>query len=332
MKPTSRLLAIFAAISPSLAAPLSLEALHDRVDFDPPPGGDVTILNYALTLEYLERKFWQDGLAKFNDESFLKAGFWKGFYEELQEIYADEQDHVSFFSDFLGDAAIKEPTFSFPYSSARDFVSLASVLEGVGVSAYLGAAGAIADKTYLGAASSILTVEARHSSFLREALHTPIAGKPYDTPLDFKAVYSLAAQFITGVPGGGGPALPFSAFPPLTAVPLNGTGPVIAGSSGLLFKGAHKNALEVFRTHSIAVPVYATFYSGLDAYYIPVEVSGDDYKVDKIPGADYATPGQLGPVGQVYVVLSTANGTGRAGDENVISGVAIVEVVAGSEE
>lgn len=91
MKPASPLLAIFAAISPSLAAPLSLEALRDRVDFDAPPGGDVAILNYALTLEYLERRFWQDGLARFSEEDFLKAGFWKGFYEQLREIYADEQ-------------------------------------------------------------------------------------------------------------------------------------------------------------------------------------------------------------------------------------------------
>lgn len=188
-----------------------------------------------------------------------------------------QQDHVSFFADLLGGAAaVQEPTFSFPHSTARDFVRLASALEGAGVSAYLGAAGALADRAYLGAAAAVLAAEARHSAFLREALHEPVAGKPYDTPLGFRAACSLAARFIITGGGPGTAALPFSAFPPLAAAPLGGAGPVVAGESGLLFRGAHRDALAVLNTRSVAVPVYAVFYSGLDVYHIPVEVSGDD--------------------------------------------------------
>lgn len=61
------------------------------VDFNPPPGGDVTILNYALTLEYLERKFYQEGLQKFTRADFVAAGFANPFYDNLKEIYFDEQ-------------------------------------------------------------------------------------------------------------------------------------------------------------------------------------------------------------------------------------------------
>ena len=52
------------------------------------------------------------------------------------------------------------------------------------------------------------------------------------------------------------------------------------------------------------------------------------YKIDAIPGANYASAGQLPPSGQVYVVLSTANGQGNntVADENIISGVGILEV------
>jgi len=52
------------------------------------------------------------------------------------------------------------------------------------------------------------------------------------------------------------------------------------------------------------------------------------YKIDAIPGANYASAGQLPPSGQVYVVLSTANGQGNntVADENIISGVGIFEV------
>ena len=48
-----------------------------------------------------------------------------------------------------------------------------------------------------------------------------------------------------------------------------------------------------------------------------------------IPGANYATAGQLPPSGQVYVVLSTADGMGNntVKDENTISGVGLLEVL-----
>ena len=54
------------------------------------------------------------------------------------------------------------------------------------------------------------------------------------------------------------------------------------------------------------------------------------YKIDMLPGANYTMAGQLPPSGQVYVVLSTADGSVNhtASDENTISGVGILEVIA----
>lgn len=83
----STVLMVLATVSsPSLSAPV-----EPRANFDAPPGGDVTILNYALTLEYLERKFYQEGLANYTEKDFCKAGFSSDFYKNLKEIYFDEQ-------------------------------------------------------------------------------------------------------------------------------------------------------------------------------------------------------------------------------------------------
>lgn len=75
----------------TLSSPASSAPLESRANFDAPPGGDVTILNYALTLEYLERKFYQQGLKNYTESDFKKAGFDHDFYKNLKEIYFDEQ-------------------------------------------------------------------------------------------------------------------------------------------------------------------------------------------------------------------------------------------------
>jgi hypothetical protein len=68
------------------------------MDFNPPPGGDITILSYALTLEYLERKFYMEGLKNYSQADFVAAGFADHFYANLEEIYVDEQVSLQAFN------------------------------------------------------------------------------------------------------------------------------------------------------------------------------------------------------------------------------------------
>jgi len=58
--------------------------------YNVPPGGGITTLNYALTLEYLERKFYMEGLANYSHTGFVNARFPGLFYANLMEIYFDE--------------------------------------------------------------------------------------------------------------------------------------------------------------------------------------------------------------------------------------------------
>ncbi|MHB8241994.1 MAG: ferritin-like domain-containing protein [Solirubrobacteraceae bacterium] len=160
--------------------------------------GDVGILNYALTLEYLEAAFYNGATAANMSLSPQVGAF-------LKTVTADENAHVSFLKKHLGSKAAKEPKFNFKgaNTSPETFMKTAQVLENTGVHAYSGQALNIKTPAYVKAAVSILTIEARHASvigILNEGAAP--SGKeiapngPFDTPLTAAKV--LAAVKATG--------------------------------------------------------------------------------------------------------------------------------------
>lgn len=165
MRSTIALLAL-AGCSHAFPFEVALKKRQTLSSFD-----DVAILNYALTLEHLEDKFYREALGNFTQAEFAAAGFDSVFYNNLVETSSDETIHVAFLSGALsaaGATPVKECTYAFGVTSVETFVATASIFEGLGVAAYLGAAAQIASKAYLTAAGSVLTVEARHSSYLRQ--------------------------------------------------------------------------------------------------------------------------------------------------------------------
>ena len=123
---------------------------------------DVAILNFALTLEYLESAFYTEAVAKgsFNGDTNTFA----------RVVSAHELAHVKFLEGALGKAAVKKPTFDFKGTTTdqTQFEATATVLEDTGVQAYLGQVGNIKSKAILKAAGSILPVEARHAAWIRD--------------------------------------------------------------------------------------------------------------------------------------------------------------------
>ena len=98
----------------------------------------VIVIANTQTQEFLERKFYQECLTKFNVQDFFNAGFHPSFFKQLHQIAFDEQTHVDFLSGAIiaaGGKPVNEATYNFPLTDARSCVTLASVLEGVGVSA-----------------------------------------------------------------------------------------------------------------------------------------------------------------------------------------------------
>lgn len=154
-------------------------------------GGDIDIVNFALTLEYLESTFYA--------EAMKRAGA-KGELKQLIELIGkDEDQHVEALAGTvkkLGGKPVKEPKFNFEYNDTAGFLELAKTFEDTGVSAYNGAAPMIKSKEVLGAAGSIVQVEARHAAAIRLQNKEEPAPEAFDPALEEAQVLKAVEPFI----------------------------------------------------------------------------------------------------------------------------------------
>ena len=127
------------------------------------------VLNFALTLEYLEDEFYRMGLAASN----LIPGSDLPIFNQISK---HETAHVALLRGVLGSNAVAKPTFDFTAGGAfadvfteyQTFAAIAQGLEDTGVRAYKGQAGElISDSAVLTTALQIHSVEARHASEVR---------------------------------------------------------------------------------------------------------------------------------------------------------------------
>jgi hypothetical protein len=158
--------------------------------------GDIGILNYALTLEYLERAFYNEATSKGKITDPKTKAF-------LKVTTRDERAHVAFLLKGLGKAAVKQPKFNFQGipGDPKKFAATAFVLENTGVHAYLGQAGNIKNPAYLLDAASIVTIEARHSGAIASILGMEISPNgPFDNGLPASAILKAVkgTGFIVG--------------------------------------------------------------------------------------------------------------------------------------
>ncbi|KAL8746792.1 MAG: hypothetical protein Q9190_001236 [Brigantiaea leucoxantha] len=302
-------LAGFAVAAPAKNALLAVRQAMPAVT-------DADILNYALTLEHLEDKFYRDGLANFTESDFADAGFDATFYNNLKEVSSDESTHVSFLTTALkaaGATPVAECTYAFGVTDVKSLIATASILEGVGVSAYLGAAADIMSKNYLTAAGSILTVESRHSSYLRASLGESPFPSPFDVPLSLDEVYSLAAPFIKSCPSSN-PVLPVKAFPMLVSSPDNPKS-ITSGTKITLLTPNY-----ILKAQDGSSPVYAAFITVTGPVFTMATPVDGGFSLT-VPSA----PEGAAPIaGQSYVVLTGCNET--VTDETVAAGPAILEI------
>ncbi|HEU4803555.1 MAG TPA: ferritin-like domain-containing protein [Solirubrobacterales bacterium] len=153
--------------------------------------GDLGIVNYALTLEYLEAAFYGD---------VAKSGLFKGEQLALIEsIGKNEEAHVAALTATakkLGTPA-KAPKATFPLDDAKSVLDLAATVENLGAAAYLGQAGNIEDPTILAAALSIHSVEGRHAALLNILTgKQPTPDGAFAQPADMQTVLDEVQPFL----------------------------------------------------------------------------------------------------------------------------------------
>ena len=211
-------------------------------------GSDIDVLNYALTLEYLEATFYQQGNA-----AGLLSGTEKTY---LAGIQTDEEAHVSAITatiKALGGTPVAKPSVSFgsAFDSRKSYLTTSVTFENVGVGAYLGAAGFIKNKDVLQAAAGIFGVEARHAAVVGNLLGLPAEGGVYkgatETPIDKATVLKAVTPFLMNQMGtvpsgsvdtGGGSASAKSE----TGLFVVGGAALAAAAGAAIYAGRHRPA------------------------------------------------------------------------------------------
>ena len=156
--------------------------------------GDVGMLNYAVTLEYLETAFYAD---------VIKSGLFKGAdLETIRKFGQEEAEHVQALKAAvkqLGGKPAPEPKAEFPLKNAKSVLELAGTVENLGAAAYLGQAANIQSPEVLASALAIHSVEGRHAAVLNTLLGDSITPDgAFAKPADVKTVLESVEPFIVG--------------------------------------------------------------------------------------------------------------------------------------
>jgi len=157
--------------------------------------GDIEILNFALTLEYLEAAFYEQAQKEADLSSEVA---------DLAKLVGDhENEHVTGLTqaiEDLGGKPVEAPPVDFgdAFSSEEAFLQLGVTFEDTGVSAYNGAGPMIESKELLATAGAIVQIEGRHAAAIRFAAGEPPAPDAFDPTLTVDEVLKAVQPFVGG--------------------------------------------------------------------------------------------------------------------------------------
>jgi len=164
-----------------------------------PFAAPVDVINYALTLEHIEATFYRDAVAMFKAADYEAAGLQAGVADRIAAISDHESAHVdaliAVVKQLMG-TPVEEAKYDFGYTDLASFLSLAAVIEGVGVAAYGGAAQYLqGENDLLTAALTIHGVEARHAAYLNVLTGTSPFPDAFNAPMTPADVVDTVTPF-----------------------------------------------------------------------------------------------------------------------------------------
>ena len=158
--------------------------------------GDIEIVNYALTLEYLEAQFYADVL----ESGVIKDPAVGALATKFGETEQEHVDALIAAAKQLGGTPAAKPKASFQSvidGGPKKILETAATVENLGAAAYLGQAGKIKNKDILAAALAIHSVEARHAAALNSVIGEDITPDgAFAVPMDAAAVLKAVKPFI----------------------------------------------------------------------------------------------------------------------------------------
>jgi hypothetical protein len=177
------------AVGPFVSSALAQESSGSAASMN---AGDAEILNFALTLEYLESDFYN-----VKGQQVGLSGQAKSYAKLFGEEESQHVEALTAAIKQLGGKPVAKPTFVFPANDEKTFLALASVLENTGVGAYNGAAPSLHSKQVLAEAGEIVQIEARHAAAIELLLgNSPTPTGGFDVPLTKPQVLAKAGPLI----------------------------------------------------------------------------------------------------------------------------------------
>jgi Ferritin-like domain len=176
-----------AALFAGLALPRAASAAQNS---------DQAILNYALTLEYLQAAFYTEA---------EQLGAIKGSLERVpRQLGAVERAHVTALRGVLGRNAVARPSFNFQGTTEDPdaFLRTAVAFEDLAAAAYKAEASKITSPALLAAAVAIHSVEARHAAWMRYLAGVKPATSAFDQGKSVREVRQIvdSTRFVTAAP------------------------------------------------------------------------------------------------------------------------------------
>jgi hypothetical protein len=163
---------------------------------------DIDVLNYALTLEHFEAALYK---------VLIGANLLTGIEQQyLTTFGGQEQAHVDTLTQVigqLGGTPVGAPaSYNFaaagPITNRAQLLGVIQMVEDLGASAYLGAAGFIKDPMLLTAAVTIHAVEAEHAAIFRDLLGMPVAPDVVAKGTAPDDVIKMVTPFLSAPSGG----------------------------------------------------------------------------------------------------------------------------------